>query len=518
MNFKKMMAAFTAIAACASLCVPAMAFAEDTAAAESTALTAYLDFTNSGWWPAFHNDPENDTLKGTVAEITGDGSYTVSLSAADLGEEAIQNSIKGAEFMAIYIPGAEAIYPNLVITVDKITADDKEIPLIKKNFTNCELEAKEADRTYTTRTNIYNQWASGYTSDARCVDGLVSDLPNADDYDAQIIDPTELAAWTNLTVDFTITGMTAEETTETESDSETEATETESETESVPATEEPTQEATEKQEKTVVGNSYLDFVDGGWYPMFRNNTQKPEEDTLKATFAEITGNGTYTVSVSAADLGEETIANSVSGVEFMALYVPGAEKDYPEMVLTVDSIKADDKEVKLTAKNFTNCELEKKEEDRTYTTRTNIYNQWASGYTEDARCVDGLVSELPNADEYDCQIIDPNDEALKGWTTLEVTFTVSGLSFDKYVGEETTESTETTKATETTKSTTSTTKATTKTTTATTKATTKAASSATTGSTGAESPKTGDASLPVAAGAAAVVAAAAVLITKKKNN
>ena len=491
MNFKKMTAALTAIAACMSACIPAVASAEDADAAPSTdSLSAYLSFVDGGWWPKFQNG-EDDSLKQEFTEITGDGTYTVTVSAEDLGAEAIEKSVSGVEFMAVIVNDAYEKYPDMVITVDSIKTDDKEIAMSAKNYTSSDDEVEM-------RANIYNPWVSKFPADAHTADGKLSDMSDTSDYSYKIINPEDFAGWTTLSVEFTVSGMGGETPTETE-------TETESETEE--ATETSAEETTEASaEKIVVGQSYLNFVDGGWWPKFQNG----EDDSLQQTFTEITGNGSYTVKVTAADLDENAIAEGVSGVEFMAVIVNDAYEKYPEMVLTVDSIFADDKEIPMTAKNYTSTDDEKE-------VRTNIYNPWVSKLPADAHSTEGVLSELADSSDYSYKIINPEDFA--GWKTLSVNFTVSGLAFDKFA-EETPEETETPTEAETeTKSTTaSTTKSTTAATTkATTKATTTTAkTSSSSGST--ESPKTGDVNIPAVAGAAAAAAVASLLVTKKKND
>ncbi|MBR1555341.1 MAG: hypothetical protein IJ644_08125 [Oscillospiraceae bacterium] len=480
MNFKKMTAALTAIAACMSACIPAAAFAEDAAEASTDSVSAYLSFVDGGWWPKFQNG-EEDSLKQEFTEITGDGTYTVTVSAEDLGADAIAESVSGVEFMAVIVNDAYEKYPNMAITIDSIKTDDKEIALTAKNYTSSDDEVEM-------RANIYNPWVSKLPADAHTAEGKLSDMSDTSDYSYKIINPEDFAGWTTLSVEFTVSGMEAETPTETEAETETEE-----------VTETSAEETTEAAaEKIVVGQSYLNFVDGGWWPKFQNG----DDDSLQQTFTEITGNGSYTVKVTAADLDENAIAEGISGVEFMAVIVNDAYEKYPEMVLTIDSIVADDKEIPLIAKNYTSSDDEKE-------VRTNIYNPWVSKLPADAHSTEGVLSELADSSDYSYKIINPEDFA--GWKTLSVNFTVSGLAFDKFV-EETPEETEASTESE---STTTTTTSTTKSTTATTKATTTTAKT-TSGST--ESPKTGDVNIPAVAGAVAAAAVASLLVTKKKND
>ncbi|MBE6876252.1 MAG: hypothetical protein E7496_05925 [Ruminococcus sp.] len=468
MNFKKMLAAAAAITACMSVAAPAAAFAEDVTEPSTEALSAYLDFVDGGWWIK-HENGEEDNLTGKDAEITGDGTYTVSVTNDQLGEDVTTG---GVQFMAVMIPGGEEAFPDMVITVDSIKADDTEIALTAKNYTS-------SDDEVVTRTNIYNQWVNKLPDDARSTEGKLSELEDSSDYSYMIINPDDLSGWTTLTVEFTITGTGIE----------------------APAP---------KEESKYVGTSYLDFVDGGWWIQYKNDSSEESGDNLIAKKADITGNGSYSVSVSKdpAKLADDV---TTGGVQFAAVMVPGAETEYPEMVITIDSITADGNEIPLIAKNYTSS-------DDGEVTRANIYNQWAGKISDDARSTEGLLSELDDTSAYSYLIVNPDD--ITDWDTLTVNFTVSGLNFDKAPEEETAEpETETETETETeaeSSSTTSTTKSTTTTKATTTTAKSTTTTKATSGST--ESPKTGDVNIPAVAGAVAAAAVASLLVTKKKND
>lgn len=526
MNFKKLTAALTALAACASLCIPAVAFAEDDVAAVTatadapSALTAYLDFVDGGWKSKYEKGDE-DTLIGKDAEITGDGTYTVSVSV-DKEKMEEDSSTSGVQFMAVMIPDAETVYPNIVITVDSIKADDKEIAMSAKNYTS-------SDDGKVTRTNIYNAYVGKdketgayiIPDDARSTEGKLSEIGTTD-YSPVVINPDDLSGWETLSVEFTISGMesqeeTSESETETESESESVSeSETETESASEAESESETEAETANQGKTVVGNSYLNFVDGGWWPKY----QGADDDSLAQTPVEVTGNGSYTVSVTAADLDDTAIQEGISGVEFMAIIIPDAYEKYSDMVITIDSIVADGKEIPMIAKNYTSSDDEKE-------VRTNIYNPWVSKLPNDAHSTEGKLSELEDSSAYSYKVINPEDFA--AWKTLSVNFTVSGLAFDKYVEEEapsTTDSGSNSGNTTNTgsgsqngnKGVASTTASKTKSV-ATTTTTAKAAASSSTSSSGStDAPKTGDMNFPIAAAAVATVAAGAFLITKKKND
>ncbi|MGN0597423.1 MAG: hypothetical protein ACI4J1_08880 [Ruminiclostridium sp.] len=132
--------------------------------------------------------------------------------------------------------------------------------------------------------------------------------------------------------------------------------------------------------------------------------------------AVITGDGTYTVSVDAAaefedeETGEMVTVDGTTDLAFAAIEVVNGETLFPGMILTIDSIKFDGVEVAFTGTPYTSS-------DDGVTTRANIYNEWVSQLPEDARTIDGLAADASAT---------PIDKAVGAWTTMEVTFTVSG--------------------------------------------------------------------------------------------
>ena len=132
----------------------------------------------------------------------------------------------------------------------------------------------------------------------------------------------------------------------------------------------------------------------------------------------ITGNGTYTVSVKAVtaveseETGEMVETEGATGIAFAALQVVNGETLFPGMVITIDSVELDGVAVALSGTPYTSS-------DENITTRVNLYNEWVSNLPDDARTVGGLAADAtPTA-----------IDSVKGnqWTTMKVTFTVSGI-------------------------------------------------------------------------------------------
>lgn len=154
------------------------------------------------------------------------------------------------------------------------------------------------------------------------------------------------------------------------------------------------------------------------------------------TNAEVTGDGTYTVSMKAAspvDLGQ-----------FNALEIMNGETKFgTTYVVTVDSIKINGVEVK-TAEGFT-CSAD----GAGVTTRVNIYNEWNSPDDSatnpngdlDQRAADGDIMSKS------ARMVASMDD-MAGTETMEVTFTVSGIGGAAAPAEETTDAADTTDAAE----------------------------------------------------------------------
>ena len=132
----------------------------------------------------------------------------------------------------------------------------------------------------------------------------------------------------------------------------------------------------------------------------------------------ITGNGTYTVSVKAVtaveseETGEMVETEGATGIAFAALQVVNGETLFPGMVITIDSVELDGVAVALSGTPYTSS-------DENITTRVNLYNEWVSNLPDDARTVGGLA-----ADATPTAIASVKDNQ---WTTMKVTFTVSGI-------------------------------------------------------------------------------------------
>ena len=243
-----------------------------------------------------------------------------------------------------------------------------------------------------------------------------------------------------------LTGCSGAANSDSESPAETSAPETEATTEA--PSEEEGQELT--QAETVAfeeamdagsGQAYLAIVDKQWWIQYwGSSTDDGHMLAYDAGIADITGNGQYTVSVTADtngfryDTTEDPNGECTpGGLSFLAVMIKDGETLYPGAVITVDSILVDGKEIPMSAKNYTSS-------DDGIETRTNLYNSYIDAPAEDARSTEGNLYDadgnaLDICADYSPQVVSPDD--FSSWTTVEVNFTVSGIGEEGAAGEET---------------------------------------------------------------------------------
>lgn len=109
-------------------------------------------------------DPTNRTtgVHAVNAEITGEGTYTVSLDFSDSG------TAKGVSFSALGISNGETLFPGYTITIDSILINGEPFELAGKEYTT-------SDNGKCTRVNLYNEWVTQLPDEARTADGDLTD-------------------------------------------------------------------------------------------------------------------------------------------------------------------------------------------------------------------------------------------------------------------------------------------------------------------------------------------------------
>lgn len=132
-------------------------------------------------------DPTSCTtgVKAQNAQITGEGTYTVSLDFSDCG------MAKGVSFSALGISNGELLFPGYTYTIDEILINGEAYDMAGKGYT-CSDDGK------CTRVNLYNGWVNTVPDDARTADGDTTDCS------PQIMQLTDGKRVKTISVTFTV--------------------------------------------------------------------------------------------------------------------------------------------------------------------------------------------------------------------------------------------------------------------------------------------------------------------------
>lgn len=128
-----------------------------------------------------------------------------------------------------------------------------------------------------------------------------------------------------------------------------------------------------------------------------------KSDGLEAVDVDVTGEGTYTVSLDFT----KTNAGAARGMAFSALAVGNGELLYPGYTIEIKEMKINGQPYDLKAKPYTTSDDGK-------CTRVNLYNEWVSAVPAEARSFDGDTSNVAPT------IVDNAD--LENMETIEITF------------------------------------------------------------------------------------------------
>lgn len=297
------------------------------AAQDTTGLpdgTAYLNINNDAWG-------EFDA-EWTNAEITGDGQYTVSMTASE-GQSL-------AQFNALEVVNGESyLGTSCVLTVDSISINGEEVELLGPSYT-CSADGAGIN----TRVNIYNEWNTPDETatagddnhlDCRVAEGNVadataclfsSDYCNASSGSGFLVESIE--------VTFTVSGFggSADAGDATTTDTAVEAVDLNGTYNAYLGLQTPTYS---------FRNSFDDETYGRDTEYFNQITGWDGADaiTREGTFTDavIAGNGTYTVSVSGMDLSGDFDSQDYFNLIFLSTDIPNTgEITISDMVLTVD--------------------------------------------------------------------------------------------------------------------------------------------------------------------------------------
>ena len=355
-KFKKVLASILAGTLVLSNAVPVLAAQDASSLSDGT---AYLNINNSDWQP-FDAEWVN-------AEITGDGSYTVSMTAAEAQNLAQFNALE-------VVNGEEVLGTGAVLTVDSIELNGEKIELQGSSYT-CSADGLGV----TTRVNLYNEWntpdATATAGDDKHADCRVAE-GNVADATACLWTADQLTGVTSIVVNFTVSGFG---------------------TAGGPA------EAADNSDAATEAVAHLVINNESWGDY--------EAEYVDAT---ITGDGTYTVSMNAAEPQELA--------QYNALIVPNGEALLgTACVLTIDSIKLNGEEITLQGPSYT-CSSDGAGVD----TRVNLYNEWnAPDDTATAGDDKHLDHRIADGNLMDATACLWTSDDLSGVQSVEVTFTVS---------------------------------------------------------------------------------------------
>ena len=334
--------------------------------------TAYLSINNSDW--------ADFDAEFTQAEITGDGTYTVSMKAKEP-----QNL---APFNALQVKNGERVMGNRsIVTIDEIKINGEKIEMAGYSYT-CSADGAGIE----TRVNLYNEWnqptdeSGNVAADTRCTQDAKGATP-------MLWGADKLEGFQSVEVTFTVSDYGKNEAAESAKTKVAEP---------LPA------EGTE---------SYITFSDTAWANQWWNDGK--EYATVKMNKATVTGEGEYTVSCEI----NATADAPAKGFAFIDVEIKDGEKYFPYGVMDIKSVKVNGQEVALTGKTYTSS-------DDQITTRVNLYNEWVnpSDANFGGRTLDGAADVIPTA-------LDAKAFAETDITSVEVTYNLvaDGKPFGSYV-------------------------------------------------------------------------------------
>lgn len=379
-KFKKLLAAMFAFAL-AFTALPVQAAQDTSALADGT---AYLNINNADW-----SDFE---AEWTNAEITGDGTYTVGMVAKE-GQSLVQ-------FNALEVVNGESVLgTGCVLTVDSIKINGEEVELQGSSYT-CSADGAGVN----TRVNIYNEWnAPDETAtagddnhlDQRVAEGSVTDA-TACLFSSDYVDASSGSGFKveSMEVTFTVSGYGTQA-----------------------AAAESTGEAVAVEGPAI---AHLNINNADW-----------SEFEAEYVDVEITGDGTYSVSMTATE--------GQSLAQFNALEVENGELILGTgYTITVDSIEINGEAVELQGPSYT-CSAD----GGGVTTRVNIYNEWNSpdetataGDDDhlDCRVAEGSVMDA-TACLFSSDYVDASSGSGFKVESIVVNFTVAGCGTAGEAGE-----------------------------------------------------------------------------------
>lgn len=149
--------------------------------------------------------------------------------------------------------------------------------------------------------------------------------------------------------------------------------------------------------------AFIGYANSDWTVQYWNDGA---ETKVKATNAQITGSGSYTVGLDFTEAAPDGV-----DLAFTALIVKGAIENFPGLCLNIKEIRVNGEAVDIK-EGYTN--------DEDGATRMNIFNEWVTDLPADARSVKGNTTDLT------AQMVDK--AAFTAVKTMEVDFDVELIS------------------------------------------------------------------------------------------
>lgn len=147
---------------------------------------------NSNDWNVMYSvgdvyDPgaKTDGLVATDVEITGEGTYTVSLDFTGVPG----GYANGMAFSALAIGNGELLYPGYTVNITEVLVNGEPYTLTAKPYTT-------SDDARCTRVNLYNEWVTQVPDDARTPDGDTTGISPV------IVDNADLTHMETLSITF----------------------------------------------------------------------------------------------------------------------------------------------------------------------------------------------------------------------------------------------------------------------------------------------------------------------------
>ena len=147
---------------------------------------------NSSDWNVMYSvgdvyDPgaKTDGLVATDVEITGEGTYTVSLDFTGVPG----GYANGMAFSALAIGNGELLYPGYTVNITEVLVNGEPYTLTAKPYTT-------SDDARCTRVNLYNEWVTQVPHDARTPDGDTTGISPV------IVDNADLTHMETLSITF----------------------------------------------------------------------------------------------------------------------------------------------------------------------------------------------------------------------------------------------------------------------------------------------------------------------------